>query len=161
MAKTNGCSLNWGGLDKAVNTAAKKLADRKKLMNSVGDALVSGTLGRFESEESPEGVKWEPSGRAWTEGVQDGGFGKTLANTGRLKQSIDYTTTSDTVMVGSKEEVNAGTILKYAAIHQYGGKAGKGLKVTIPARPFIGVSKADMEEVKATLQAFLEGAFSK
>jgi phage gpG-like protein len=27
--------------------------------------------------------------------------------------------------------------LRYAAIHQWGGKAGRGLAVTIPARPYL------------------------
>ena len=36
--------LNWGGFDKAVANAAKKLANSKALMASVGEALVSGTI---------------------------------------------------------------------------------------------------------------------
>ena len=31
--------------------------------------------------------------------------------------------------------------------------------VTIPARPYLGVSKEDMEDVKATMADFLAGAF--
>lgn len=77
--------------------------------------------------------------------------GKTLTNSGRLRRSIDYAATSDKVMVGSN--------LAYARIHQLGGKTGKGHKVDMPARPYLGVSKEDMEEVRETMADFLAGAF--
>lgn len=146
MAGKNGVSLNWGGFDKAMGNAAHKLADTKALMESVGEALVSGTLGRFDAEEDPEGNKWEPSRRA----QEDGGM--TLTDAAILRRSIEYAATSDKVMVGSN--------LPYARIHQLGGKTGKGHKVTMPARPYLGVSSDDMEEVKATLEDFLAGAFT-
>lgn len=162
MAASNGVSLNWGGLDKALSKAGHKLGNTKDLMESVGDALVSCTLKRFEDEEDPQGQKWLKSDRATNEG------GQTLTDTGRLQKSIDYAATSDKVMVGSN--------LIYARIHQKGGtitpKKAKRLvfkgsdgrtvsadKVTIPPRPFLGVSKEDMEEVKETMADFLAGAF--
>ncbi len=158
----NGVSLNWGGFDKAVANAAKKLANSKALMASVGEALVSGTIRRFNDEESPKGEKWEKSGRAIAEG------GQTLSDTAHLRKSIDFAATPTKVMVGSN--------LLYARIHQLGGsikpKKGEALKykgkngkdvfikeVNMPARPYLGVSKADMDEVRATMAAFIKGAF--
>lgn len=162
MAVKNGVSLNWGGFDKALGKAAHKLGDTQALMESVGDALVSGTLKRFDAEEDPTGKKWKPSARASAEG------GKTLTDTALLRRSIDYAATPEKVMVGSN--------LPYARIHQKGGtvkpKKGKYLKfkgldgkdafvkeVTIPARPYLGVSSEDMEEVRETMADFLKGAF--
>ena len=78
MTAKNGVSLNWGGFDKAMGKAALKLGNTKSLMNSVGEALVSGTLQRFADEEDPQGQKWPKSGRAANEG------GQTLTDTGRL-----------------------------------------------------------------------------
>ena len=49
----NGVSLKWNGFDKAVAKAAKKMANSRLLMASVGEALVSGTIRRFNNEESP------------------------------------------------------------------------------------------------------------
>lgn len=95
MTAKNGVSLNWGGFDKAMGKAALKLGNTKSLMNSVGEALVSGTLQRFADEEDPQGQKWPKSGRAANEG------GQTLTDTGRLQKSIDYAATPDKVMVGS------------------------------------------------------------
>lgn len=146
MAVKNGVALNWGGFDKVVGKASSKMGDTKKaLMASIGEALVSSTLKRFDAEEGPDGQKWQPSKRAAAES------GKTLTDTAELRKSIGYAATASKVMVGSK----AG----YARIHQMGGKAGKGHKLTVPARPYLGVSKEDMEEVKAILAEFLAGTF--
>ena len=158
----NGVSLKWNGFDKAVAKAAKKMANSRLLMASVGEALVSGTIRRFNNEESPKGEKWEKSGRAIAEG------GQTLSDTAHLRKSIDFKATPAQVMVGSN--------LLYARIHQLGGtikpKKGKALKfkgkngqdifvseVNMPARPYLGVSKADMDEVRETMAEFLKGAF--
>ena len=162
MAQKTGASIHWGGLDTAMGKAVSHLANKKLLLASIGETLASGAKGRFVSEEDPEGKEWQPSRRAQEEG------GKTLTDTAQLRDSIDYATTTDKVMVGSNKA--------YAAIHQFGGtikpKHAKRLKfkgsggkdvfvkeVTIPARPFIGVSKEDMQEVKATIGDFLAGAF--
>lgn len=145
MASKSGVSLHWGGLDKAMGKAGRALADRQALLVSCGEALVSGTLQRFKDEENPQGKKWPVSHRAKQED------GVTLTDTARLQRSIDYATTNDKVMVGSN--------VAYARIHQLGGKAGRGRKVTIPDRPYLGVSNADRAEIRATLADFLAGAF--
>lgn len=145
MAVKNGVSLNWGGFDKALSKAGHKLGDTQALMESVGDALVSGTLKRFDAEEEPTGKKWPKSKRAAKEG------GQTLTDKAFLRRSIDSAATPEKVMVGSN--------LPYARIHQLGGKTGKGHKVDMPARPYLGVSKEDMEEVRETMADFLAGAF--
>ena len=145
MATKNGVSLNWGGFDKALGKAAHKLGDTQALMESVGEALRSGTIERFEAEEDPQGKKWKPSARAMA------GGGKTLDKESHLKDSIDYAATSDKVMVGSN--------LPYARIHQLGGKTGKGHKVDMPARPYLGVSEEDMDAVREPMADFLAGAF--
>lgn len=159
---TNGVRLAWGGFDKAIGNAMNKLANKKALMASVGEALVSGTIQRFNNEESPNGEKWEKSGRAIAEG------GQTLSDTAHLRKSIDFAATPAQVMIGSN--------LLYARIHQLGGtikpKKGKKLKfkgkdgkdvfvseVNMPARPYLGVSKTDMDEVRETMAEFIKGAF--
>ncbi len=162
MASKPGCSLSWGGFDKALGNAVKHIGNTGALMASIGEALVSGVKTRFKKEEDPEGRKWKPSARASAEG------GKTLTKDAHLRDSIDYAATPTKVMVGSN--------LPYARIHQYGGtirpKKAKRLvfkgsgdktvfakEVTIPARPYLGVSETDMEEVKGTMEDFLKGAF--
>lgn len=145
MGKT-GASLNWGGLDKAVGGAAKRLADHQRLLKTVGETLVSSSVQRFQDGQDPEGKAWKVSKRAEAEG------GQTLVDNSDLRKSIDYATTADSVLVGSNKE--------YAAIHQKGGQAGRGLKVTIPARPYLGFSQEDHDEVQALLAEHLASALT-
>jgi phage virion morphogenesis protein len=152
----------------ALDKLQEKLAHQKRtLMEACGDALVSGTLKRFDEEKDPEGKAWEPSARAWEKGLghaarkatknrkgrrfkaASGNYGKTLTDTARLRNSIDSAVAGDTVFVGST--------VKYARIHQMGGMAGKGRKVKIPARPYLGVGEEDREEVIETIREFLAG----
>lgn len=49
-----------------------------------------------------------------------------------------------------------GTNKIYAAIHQFGGKAGRGRRVTIPARPYLVLTDADQQRMLATLRRHLE-----
>ena len=175
----SGVRMNWGGLDTALLRAAKALSDRQALLEACGEALVSGTLKRFEDEEDPEGKKWTPSIRSMpTEDkttavrrdargrilkgsgkkIKGNRGGKTLTDTARLRGSIDSAVAGDTVLVGANT-VKLGSNFKYARIHQMGGKAGRGHKVTIPARPYLGISKDDWEEIEGTISEFISGAF--
>ena len=53
------------------------------------------------------------------------------------------------------EGVAIGSNLPYATIHQYGGKAGRGRKVTIPARPYLGTNEADDQEIASLIEDHL------
>jgi phage virion morphogenesis protein len=159
-----GAALKWGGFDKALDKFQAKLANQKgALFDALGEALVSGTVQRFKDEQDPEGKAWAPVARP----------GKILTDTARLRNSIDYAIAGDTILAGS----NA----MYALIHQkggtitpkkgkylkfkVGGKGGKGgnwisaKQVTIKARPYLGISKSDWEEIAATIRDFIGGAF--
>ncbi len=48
----------------------------------------------------------------------------------------------------------------YAAIHQFGGRAGRGHAAKIPARPFLVVQDDDLEEIKEIILDYLK-EFSK
>lgn len=145
MAKS-GCRMEWNGFDKVISSASRNLTDMEgDLLESIGEALVSSSVKRFVDEQGPDGKRWKPSQRAATTG------GKTLTDTGRLRNSIDYATARGKVMVGSN--------VRYARIHQLGGKTGRGHKINMPARPYLGFSKSDIEEVKKTISDFLAGAF--
>ena len=172
MAKS-GVSLNWGGLDKALLGAARRLSERRLLMDGIGEMLVSSTIQRFEDEEGPDGKAWKPSiratpsedSRAPVRRGKDGRLlkgsgkkikgrkgGKTLTDTARLRKSIEHRATGDEVTVGSNVE--------YARIHQMGGRAGRGLSVDLPARPYLGVSKQDAEDIREMVGDFLADALT-
>jgi len=74
---------------------------------------------------------------------------KTLIDTGRLKNSITARAYSGRAVVG--------TNVIYAAIHQFGGMAGRGRKVRIPARPFLMVQDEDWPAIRQSLERHLFG----
>ena len=133
----------------------KSLGDFKPrvLNEKIGELLVSSTIKRFEDEEAPDGTKWDQSIRAKNDG------GKTLTDNKHLKGSIHHH--------ASAAGVEVGTNLIYAGVHQngmeikpktakflrfqIGGQWSKKRKVTIPKRPFLGISDDDMEEIDATI----------
>jgi phage virion morphogenesis protein len=126
-------------------------ADLTPLFREVGAHLVSTTRLRFEEGRAPDGRAWTPSIRARTQ------RGQTLRDSGRLQQSI--------TMRAEARQVAVGTNVRYAAVHQFGAtisaKGSKPLRfrignrwaskrsVTIPARPFLGVSAEDAAALQA------------
>lgn len=136
--------------------------DKAGVMNAIAEGVRTSTLERFRSEESPEGTRWKPSIRATRQG------GKTLTKSVGLKNSIKTQADGTGATVG--------TNLVYAATHQFGDertiRAKKSrylrfqigdrwvsvpsVRVNIPARPFLGISKEDEEEIKAMLEEVFE-----
>ncbi|OGP23544.1 MAG: phage virion morphogenesis protein [Deltaproteobacteria bacterium GWC2_56_8] len=75
---------------------------------------------------------------------------KVLIKERHLMGSITSNPTSNSVEVGTNKE--------YAAIHNFGGEAGrKSKRVTIPARPFLVLQDEDLKEIKETLENHLTG----
>ena len=75
---------------------------------------------------------------------------KPLTDTGRLRRSIQ-------VAEVTPRSVTIGTNLVYAAIHQFGGLAGRGRKVRIPARPYLVFQEEDVRRAEEMLLAYLAG----
>lgn len=136
--------------------------DKAGIMNAIAEGLRTSTVERFSKQESPDGTKWTPSIRAIEKG------GKSLILSSALRTSIKSASDSSGAAVG--------TNLRYAATHQFGAertiraKNGKYLRfkvggkwasvpsvhVRIPARPFLGVSKEDEEEIRDILNEVFE-----
>jgi phage virion morphogenesis protein len=112
---------------------------------------------RFRTQTGPDGVAWK-KGRKKS--------GRTLTQAGHLAGSISSRATSG--------EATWGVNRVYAAIHQFGGvikpKTKKALRfriagggfatvkqVTIPARPFLGVSAADRSDILHVLRKHYGG----
>lgn len=125
--------------------------DATDVMRAIATYGEASTRERFETETGPDGEQWKPSLRAKLSG------GRTLTLDGHLGDSISPSWSSDTAEWGSNRE--------YAAIHQEGGEiraksagglrfqiAGGGFvtaqKVSMPARPYLGLSAADEDEIE-------------
>lgn len=74
---------------------------------------------------------------------------KILIDSGALLNSINWQADRQGVVIGPNRV--------YAAIHQFGGKAGRGHKVTIPARPYLVVQDEDLEQINDVLEDYLLG----
>lgn len=137
--------------------------DAKGINKVLAQSVRTSTRERFKEERSPEGKKWEKSIRASQEG------GLTLTKSADMKNSIRSSTDSSGFAVGTNKA--------YAKTHQFGeegrtikAKNSRGLifkvgdkwirkkqiTVTIPARPFLGLSQDDMLEIKSTLEDVFE-----
>ena len=75
-----------------------------------------------------------------------------LNDTGALRQSIDELSDNDTALVG--------TNMVYAAIHQFGGWAGRNRKVYIPARPFLQLTNEDKQDLLDDVQDYFASLIS-
>ena len=134
-------------------------ATKKGLFDEMGNALVAQTQLRFRDQVGPDGVAWPRSARAATQG------GRTLSDKGILRQSVNtHVIAGDNISVGSN--------LVYAAAQQFGatiyprhakrlsfkvgGKRVFAKKVTLPARPFIGINAADEADISDTVIGYLD-----
>jgi len=110
------------------------------LMDAVGAEVESQTRRRIaEEKESPQGDPWP----AWSQdyaATRHGGH-SLLQGEGHLLDSITYA-------VGiSGDYAEVGSNLVYAAIHQFGGQAGRNRAVTIPDRPYLGLSEDNLRDL--------------
>ena len=135
---------DWRRLTKVLNRLEN--VDFNKLHENIGEVLISTTHERFKNGRAPNGSKWK-------RGLK--GTGQTLVESRLLRNSITKRF--------SRAGVEVGTNVKYALINQRGGtiraKKAKYLRfkvgsrcamkklVKIPARPFIGISADDKQEI--------------
>lgn len=123
--------------------------DLEDLTFAVSEVLAGSTRDRFDQGKAPDGSAWVP----WSEDyalTRHGGH-SLLISGGDLQESVQNISTGLTVRVGAHRS--------YAAIQQFGGKAGRGRKVTIPARPYLGLSDQDIEAVERLVTERLSGVF--
>ncbi|MCC7167811.1 MAG: phage virion morphogenesis protein [Rhodospirillales bacterium] len=150
----------------ALNTALEKLRrrDLKVALKDIGMSMVVATQRRFEIETDSSGRPWRPlsvatwasraggrlhtkRGRLTARASRLMNSGRILRDSNRLFASINYHLDGKGVEIGSN--------LAYARIHQLGGQAGRGRKVTIPARPYLGLNQADVDRCVEIIGSYL------
>lgn len=136
--------------------------DRRSINAALAEVVRESTLERFRQGRESEGRRWKTSIRAANEG------GRTLIKTAQLRNSIHARSDASGFAVG--------TNVKHAATHQFGepGRtirarrkkalcfringhwvSKKQVRIQIPARPFLGLSDEDMQEIKNTVEDFI------
>ena len=139
------------------------------MLRAIGSALVETTQQRFEHGRDPEGMPWKPWSRAYAAVTTSNGILRGRGGAGGLMPSVTYKADAMSVRVGSAKI--------YAGVHQFGAtilpKKGKSLvfhlgkrvvfakRVTIPARPYLGIGPADRAAVHEIVLAELRDALAK
>lgn len=115
---------------------AQATSHRAPLMRSIAGTMESAVLQNFDVGGRP---KW--LGLKYRQGTP-------LVDTENLMGSITSDYSNDMATVGTNEP--------YAAIHQFGGKAGRGRKVEIPARPFLILTPQDEADILEDVQDYFQ-----
>lgn len=133
----------------ALAALAQKVGNPRPILQAIGDDIMERAKERFGTSTGPDGRRWQPNARATIEAfiAKRGGFGKKginkkgqglaagkkpLIDGGDLRRQFHVRADSNSVTVGNS--------MAYAAIQQFGGKAGRGRRVTIPARSFLPIT---------------------
>ena len=139
--------------DQAVKAALKNMASRigniDGALQTIGTKIIERTQHRFETSTAPDGTPWKPNSSA-TLGILtrrlSGQKGNVLKG-GGLNKRGRASLANKKPLIGESQDLrrqfvaiaNRGILViastpRYAGIQQFGSKAGRGLKVTIPAR---------------------------
>lgn len=133
-------------------TQLRTLENPEAVLKSIGEEMLPRIIKRFKSEKGPDGKRWTALSPRTIE-ARLKRYGNSpltiLRMRGHLAGSINYQVTSNQLRIGTGGESKG-----YAAIHQFGGKAGRGRKTIIPARPYLGFSDSDMNIIEDELNSY-------
>ncbi|MDP0175469.1 phage virion morphogenesis protein [Glaesserella parasuis] len=129
--------IQTNGIDEIIKTLkllASTTENNASLMRNIAGTMESAVLTNFDVGGRPRwlGIKYRD--------------GSPLVDTENLMSSITSDYDKDVAIVGTNEA--------YAAIHQFGGRAGRGRKVDIPARPFLMLTPQDEEDILQDVQDY-------
>lgn len=139
--------IDHSGIATALQRVIQATQQRAPLMRNIAAIMADAVEENFAQEGRP---KWQ--GLAPSTIAQRRKRGKwpgqiLRVSSGGLAQSMSQHSDNDSAVVGTNK--------KYAAIHQFGGMAGRGRKVNIPARPFLALTAEDEREIEHAAQDYL------
>ena len=135
--------INDADARKLLNELRGRMRDMTPVMDAVGAVYASGAQQRFVDQVDPDGKPWKPLSPVTLARRRKAGRGgvQILRDTGRLMNSISYSTAGNTVTVF--------TNVAYGATHQYGLNG-------IQQRRFLGQNKGDDQAALEVLQGYLQ-----
>jgi phage gpG-like protein len=159
--------------------------DLRPVLELIGARMVERTKQRFDTSTGPDGQPWAPNAETTLERflnsykgsrkkdgslsakgrARAGGKKPLIGETGALHTTINY-------QVAGENAVNIGSPMVYARVQQEGagrGQLGTGSFKTrkgtfpipwgdIPARPFLGFSDADQDDILGIVRGYLKPA---
>ncbi len=147
MADNIEIRIDNNAVEEALLKVASKSEDLRPLMKNLAGIMADAVEENFEQEGRPD--KWQELAESTIKHRK-----KTKHWPGRILQVEGQLATSITTQYDNESAV-IGSNLAYAAIHQLGGQAGKGKKVTIPTRPYLSLSKMEHQEIILNTQSYL------
>ncbi|MEW6314138.1 MAG: phage virion morphogenesis protein [Pseudomonadota bacterium] len=128
------------GVMDALNRLLARVEDMAPVMREISETLYDETMQNFEDEGRPA---WEVLKPSTIKQREKHGYwpGRILQRRGELKAAVHPFYGADHAGVGVAKP--------YAAIHQFGGQAGRGHKTEIPARPYLPVDVAGNLQAEA------------
>lgn len=128
----------------AIHDVATALDNAEPLMRSIGEYLLVAHNERWDAQVSPDGIPWAPlSPRYKNRKAKERPGAKLLVFDNLLRGTLRYQPSADQLLFGTDRPYGA---------RQHFGDGGDG---GIPARPWLGTSQADDEEILAMTQDYL------
>jgi phage virion morphogenesis protein len=128
----------------------KRMGDLSPLMKNVGEMALTSIRKNFEVGGRPSkwpGLKLSTIKQRVAQGHWPGKILIRHGVSGGLLGSINYKAYPDRVILSANKV--------YAAIHHFGGQAGRAHKAKIPARPYMLIQKEDWLEIKKLAETYL------
>ncbi|MBB4955565.1 phage virion morphogenesis protein [Agrobacterium vitis] len=154
-------TISDASVRRSFDNLAVVMGNTRPVMAAIGTELVGSTHMRFVSQTDPDGNAWQALDPDYAATKRNS---RILTESGRLRDSINARAGNDHVSVG--------TNVIYAAIHQLGGtiepKAASHLffkiggerivanSVTLPARPYLGISSDDETAIAEIVFSFVD-----
>jgi phage virion morphogenesis protein len=143
--------------NKALQVGVWKVTGRgqqRRMMRGAGDLIRDIVQNRIATKKyDPDGQAWRP----WSPNYRAPKHGgHTLLHlTGAMMKRVRRTRGTRKIAIG--------TPVVYGAVHQFGhtftNAFGRGIKVHVPARPYLGWGPDEIDGVDTVAQSWLEGAF--
>lgn len=157
----------------ALQALLDRMAHRRPFFAAVGERLLASSMDRFRTQTGPDGVPWVSLRPATVRArTRKGQLPLTILRS-NSKGKIGSSLAGSIHYIASDDDVQIGSPLPYAGIHQQGGTiekpegsrymvgrrfarrdqgGGRDVKIrahsiTIPARPYLGFTTADEEGV--------------
>lgn len=142
MAGTH-VDVDLGEVRRVIGELLDRIGDATEVFQDFGEYLLLESDRRFDRQSAPDGTPWAP---LKPETLARKRIPKILTERSRLRDSLAYD--------AEPERLTLYTPVIYAAIHQFGGTAGRGAK--IPARPFMGLAEDDVAELRRLMTEHLD-----
>ncbi|OGI31331.1 MAG: phage virion morphogenesis protein [Candidatus Melainabacteria bacterium RIFOXYA12_FULL_32_12] len=135
-------------LQRALNQLTQKTSNLRPLMRNIAGILEDSVEENFDKEGRSD--KWTLLAKSTIKQRTKKGYwpGKILQMRGELAASITSKYDDNSATVGTNKV--------YAAIHQFGGNAGKNKKVKILARPYLKIGNKESDQIIFLIQGYLK-----